>query len=148
MDIAVDIICQCGCGGVNRYVGRPQRVPRYLRGHNIRGKRFGQNNPFFGHKWTSKMLEKISGSNRYNWSGDRPKYFAVHAWVRRHWPGDKPERCEKCNDVKKLDLANIRNDINGDTYNRNFHNWIWICRRCHLLSDGRAFKNLTRPWEK
>lgn len=148
MKSQVDIIkkCECGCDETIHYIGRHQRIPKYRRGHNVRGKMCGSNNPFYGRKWTKEMLPP--SEKRWNWSGDKPKYHAVHAWVKRNWPSQKPNNCSICGEVKRLDLANIRIDINDETYNRDFNNWIWICRRCHLISDKRAYNNLIRPWQK
>lgn len=33
---------------------------------------------------------------------------------------------------RPFDLANVTG-----IYNRDFINWKYICRRCHMLSDGR-----------
>lgn len=68
-----------------------------------------------------------------NWVGDEVKYFPLHKWVKYRMP--KPELCEKCEDSPPRDLAN------KGTYDRDLSNWEWLCRRCHMLSDGRM-KNL------
>lgn len=67
------------------------------------------------------------------WKGDGVGYHALHAWVKRHLV--KPERCEECRKKKKLDLANI-----SQKYLRVLIDWRWLCRRCHMISDGRLEK--------
>lgn len=64
------------------------------------------------------------------WKGDEVKYGALHLWVRSR--KQKPDSCEDCNQKKSLDLANK----NGN-YTRNLDNWSWLCRKCHMISDGR-----------
>ena len=74
--------------------------------------------------------------NNPNWKGDNvSKGAALHRWIRKHLP--KPKLCQICNMSKSYDLANITGN-----YNREFNNWKYLCRRCHMLSDGRM-KNLT-----
>lgn len=63
------------------------------------------------------------------WRGDNVSYKALHTWVRKYKPCNG--KCEKCQQVKPLDLAN------KGVYDRDFSNWEWLCRRCHMLSDGR-----------
>lgn len=79
-----------------------------------------------------QSLLKLGNKNPY-WKGDLVGNSGLHAWVSRHYP--KKEKCEYCNDSPPRDLANIGG------YTRDFSNWKWLCRRCHMLSDGRM-KNL------
>ena len=84
-------------------------------------------------------LTKLSESNPM-WKGDDvDKGPALHAWVRRHLA--KPELCQTCSLKKAFDLANITG-----VYNREFKNWKYLCRKCHMLSDGRIYnlKNQVR----
>lgn len=74
-----------------------------------------------------------SGTANGNWSGEKIGYHGLHLWVKRHLP--KPEKCEDCGLVPPRDLAN------KGTYDRELSNWEWLCRRCHMLKDGRM-KNL------
>ena len=64
------------------------------------------------------------------WKGDDVGCNALHAWIKRNLP--KPKLCQMCNKVPPYDLANIT-----DVYNRDFINWKYICRKCHMISDGR-----------
>jgi hypothetical protein len=64
------------------------------------------------------------------WKGDKVGLNALHQWVKRRLK--KPERCESCRRISRLDLANS----NGK-YLRNLTDWNWLCRKCHMESDGR-----------
>lgn len=64
------------------------------------------------------------------WKGDKVGYNALHVWIKRHLP--KPELCQRCNLVKPHDLANMTGK-----YTRDFENWQYLCRKCHMFSDNR-----------
>ena len=76
-----------------------------------------------------KMLAAQNGQ----WKGDKVKYIALHVWVKRRLK--MPKCCPHCGKVGKLDLAN------KGIYNRNLKNWEYLCRRCHMLADGRLLNN-------
>lgn len=69
------------------------------------------------------------GKDNPNWRGDNVGISALHGWVKAHLK--KAELCERCYTVPPYDLAN------KGIYNRDFSNWEWLCRRCHMKSDGR-----------
>ena|SRR5688572_23442853 len=71
-----------------------------------------------------------SGSNNPSWKGDNVGIVQVHKWVEKQL--GRPERCSKCDAVGKVDLANISQE-----YKRELTDWEWLCRRCHMKSDGR-----------
>ena len=73
------------------------------------------------------------------WKGDEVKYGSLHVWVKVRKP--KPLLCEKCKSVPPYDLTSI-----DDRYTRNVEDWQWLCRRCHMESDGRLirFTNLNK----
>lgn len=82
-----------------------------------------------------KRISKIQmGKNNSNWKGDKVQHAALHAWVRRHKP--KSEWCENCLVAYPYDLANISQE-----YKRDINDFEWLCRRCHMVKDGRI-KNL------
>ena len=95
--------------------------------------------PHKGHKHTEETKRLMSlqrkgkvnlGKNNGNWKGDNIKHIpALHTWIRRHFP--KPDKCDMC-DKPPFDLANITG-----IYNRDFSNWKYLCRKCHMVSDGR-----------
>ena len=92
--------------------------------HILKRIKFGKDNPSFG-----KHINL--GENNGNWKGDNiGKGSALHVWVRRNFP--VPEVCDNCRQKQRLDLANITG-----VYSRDFSNWKYLCRKCHMLSDGR-----------
>ena len=67
------------------------------------------------------------------WKGEDVGYNALHDYIKYHLP--KPDICGDCNSPKKLELANISGE-----YKRDLTDWEWICRRCHMLKDGRLIR--------
>jgi hypothetical protein len=65
------------------------------------------------------------------WRGNKVKYGSLHDYVRHHKP--KPDECEECKLIKRLDLANI-----SGKYKRDLSDWKWLCRKCHMSQDGRV----------
>lgn len=80
------------------------------------------------------------------WKGDKAGYYSIHTWVKAR--KFKPELCEVCTTRQVKDLANIRPDINDETYNRDLKNWIYLCRRCHMEQDGRLENFINAPKHK
>lgn len=74
------------------------------------------------------------GNKNPMWKGDKVGYRALHQWVKRRL--SKPKLCNNCKKVSPHDLANI-----SQKYKRDLDDWEWLCRRCHMLKDGRM-KNL------
>jgi len=71
-----------------------------------------------------------NGKDHPNWVGDKVSYPALHTYVHKHKP--KPEVCEICKVKPPMDVANISGE-----YKRDFDDWRWLCRSCHIKSDGR-----------
>lgn len=63
------------------------------------------------------------------WKGDKVGYGKLHEWVKNRII--KPEICPRCKKRKAYDLAN------KGIYNRDLKNWEYLCRKCHMKSDGR-----------
>lgn len=87
-----------------------------------------------GHKpWNTGLKGFRKGANANenstHWKGDSVGYVALHQWVRKNLI--QPDFCQECNNVPPHDLAN------KGIYNRDFQNWEWLCRRCHMIKDGR-----------
>jgi len=70
------------------------------------------------------------------WKGDKVGYTALHEWVAKRLV--KPLLCNECGVKPALDLAN------KGVYDRNVDNWEWLCRKCHMIKDGRM-NNLLHP---
>ena len=68
------------------------------------------------------------------WKGDKACYSAKHIDIRKIFK--KPKRCPCCSKyTTKLDLANI-----SQKYLRVITDWEWLCRKCHMIKDGRLAK--------
>ncbi len=72
------------------------------------------------------------GSNSTSWKGDQIGYTALHSWMRKQIP--KPRHCALCG-APPHDLTNI-----SGGYKRDTSDWRWLCRRCHMITDGRMEK--------
>jgi hypothetical protein len=86
-------------------------------------------------KLSKETKEKIRqakiGPKHPRWGGDNIGYSGIHSWARRWKPPSTT--CTTCNtNHKTLDLANI-----SQNYKRDLEDWEWLCRRCHMLKDGR-----------
>ena len=83
------------------------------------------------------MNNNCQNEKNNQWKGDKVGYIALHAWIRRHKP--KSELCEDCKKNKPYDLSNVSGE-----YKRDINDFKWLCRKCHMKSDGRfkKFKKL------
>jgi len=97
---------------------------------------------------TKKFLNKFNvGEKNGNWKGDDVQYAGIHSFITRR--KKQPEKCENCGKITaKLDLANISQE-----YKRDLDDWEWLCRKCHMVKDGRILivgrypKNWAKGWE-
>ena len=91
-----------------------------------------------GHKFTEEHKKNISisklGNNNPMWKGDDVGYGNLHVWVRRH----KEKHLCPCGKMP-YDVANISGE-----YKRDINDYIWLCRKCHMKSDGRLEKLIER----
>jgi hypothetical protein len=93
-------------------------------------------------RWHSGLMDKKSyiGINRRDkngmWKGDNVKRNPLHDFIKYHLP--KPKICQICGKERFLDLAN-----RSGKYLRELSDFRWICRSCHMISDGRM-KNLKK----
>ena len=89
------------------------------------GMTYRKNNEYIEH-----FNEKIINEKNSMWRGDNVKIPALHSWARRRLP--KPQLSENCKERKPHDLAN-----KSGQYKRDLSDWEWLCRKCHMESDGR-----------
>lgn len=86
-----------------------------------------------GRKRSEVTIERIRKSKLADknpmWVGDKVSYSSLHTWVKARL--SKPEKCQLCNTRPALDLSN------KGIYDRNLDNWEWLCRKCHMVKDGR-----------
>jgi hypothetical protein len=114
-------LCECGCGESIPRITKHGYPSHFKYGHNS----LGMKRPY--------AREMMSGENNPGWKGDDVQYRALHWWVRQHLT--EPKLCEICNIVPPRDLACVTG-----TYNRDFKNWKYLCKRCHTKYDGYGFK--------
>ena len=84
----------------------------------------GVNNPIYG-----KGIHRLNELNP-NWKGDNVGLSPLHRWIKKNKL--KPKTCEICEMNEPLDLANISGE-----YKRDINDYQWLCRKCHMESDGR-----------
>ncbi len=112
--------------------------PLYGRGHSLENiaKQFGVSATavFLALKRQGVKRRTISETRQAEknpmWKGDAVGYGALHRWVHRNKP--KPSHCENCKQKKVLEAVNI-----SQKYKRSLDDWKWLCRKCHMLEDGR-----------
>ena len=75
-----------------------------------------------------KIRQAKIHDNNPSWKGEDAGYIAIHVYVRKYNP--PPKECQKCGEIKPLDLACITG-----IYNRDFSNYRYLCHKCHLGSD-------------
>ncbi len=66
----------------------------------------------------------------HTWRGDDVHIGTLHQWIKTYKP--KPKLCESCHIKPPRDCANI-----SGNYLRDVNDFEWLCRRCHMLKDGR-----------
>jgi hypothetical protein len=86
-----------------------------------------------------KYAEKMHNEGNHQWKGDKVSLQPLHKWVQDRKP--KPDLCERCKVRKPYDLANISGE-----YKRDINDYKYLCRKCHMESDGRM-KNLKQNQE-
>ena len=84
----------------------------------------------------NKSIAKLGNKNPM-WKGNKAGLDAIHIWIRKRLP--KPKKCQNCKIVPPLDLANI-----SQNYKRILSDWEWLCRKCHMIKDGRLKKFLNK----
>lgn len=89
--------------------------------------------------YIENVRERQTGSNNSNYKKNAG-LKAIHLFIRSRF--DKPDFCQNCNINKPYDLANI-----SQKYKRLLTDWKWLCRKCHMIEDGRLekFKALNPP---
>lgn len=79
-----------------------------------------------------KVSESRKGVKHPLWK-ENPSYESLHEWINNNKP--KPILCGECHKEKKLEAANI-----SGLYKRDLDDWEWLCRKCHMIKDGRMKK--------
>jgi len=82
----------------------------------------------------SNKNRPMFGEKNPHWGGENVTLGGLHQWLKVHNP--KPKLCERCKKYPPFDLANKTGN-----YTRNIKDYYWLCRKCHMETDGRL-KNL------
>lgn len=113
----------------------------------LKGKKYCSSKCYFSDQSRIPNIGRFKkGSNQFygkdnpNWHGDKVGYAGIHKYIRSRL--NDPKLCSDCNKKKPLDLANI-----SGKYMRNIHDWEYLCRKCHMIKDGRL-KELHRRNDK
>ena len=67
-----------------------------------------------------------------NFKGTKAEYARLHRWVGKNFA--TPAECDHCEtqEAKQYDWASIE-----DRYTESREDWEYLCRSCHIKSDGR-----------
>jgi len=68
-----------------------------------------------------------------------PSYEVIHSYVHKKLDKNKPKKCQHCKEIKKLDLAS-----KSQKYKKNLKDWLWLCRKCHIIYDKISERRITR----
>lgn len=139
------IPCSCGCGELIKEYTTQGVKARFKLGHSFKGKHFTEehrekiSHSHTGIKFSKEHIMSLSLSHRRErssaWKGDNVGMRGLHNWIDTNLP--KQKLCQICKLVPPRDCANITG-----IYNRDFKNWMRICRKCHMISDNRIIRNL------
>lgn len=90
-----------------------------------------------GYRHSEETKDKIRqtrlGEDNPMWKGDKVGYGCLHKWVKRHKV--KPDFCERCKVKPPREVASI-----SGLYKRDIFDYEWLCRKCHMIDDGRIKK--------
>jgi hypothetical protein len=88
----------------------------------------GEKHYMFGKHYPEWRNKKIQNEKNGHWKGDKVGYDALHDWIQKYKP--KVDRCEECNEKKRLYAANISGE-----YKRDINDFRWLCAKCHTAFD-------------
>lgn len=85
-----------------------------------------------GYKQSPEHIErrKMWGENNPQWKGENISVKSGRSRALRRFT-KKP--CEICGEPQKVD----RHHVDGNTKNNEPSNLRYLCRRCHMIEDGR-----------
>ncbi len=100
----------------------------------------GNKKSFTNHfRWCSGKMSADSyrginwGEKNGKWKGNSIQSMpGFHLRMRRRI--EKPLKYVSSNEKKPFDLANISQEYKPDV-----SDWEWLCRKCHMIKDGRIY---------
>jgi len=90
-----------------------------------------------GYKQTPEHIQRRirRGPDHHAWKGDKAKTRSGRSRAERQYVQAQP--CEHCGaSNKRID----RHHKDGNTLNNDPSNIMFLCRRCHMIEDGRMEK--------
>jgi hypothetical protein len=78
-----------------------------------------------------KKLKKYGKRSKGRVFKKKLTYSGIHYWARTNIPKPKFCICPHCNKRKRLEIANI-----SGKYKKEFSDWVWLCKKCHMIYDG------------
>jgi len=88
--------------------------------------------------WNKGLKGFLEKDNHYYWKGEKAGQKAKHIWLKEHY--QKPKKCQKCNQVKKIELSF---DHSLGKHTRDINDYEWLCHKCHMRKD-RKYKKQKR----
>lgn len=122
----IDRICKCG----NSFYVQGFRINDKNRGKfcSIKCYRLDSKGKRRSIKTEIKKGQYVNENHPF-WKGNKVGYYALHAWIIRHW--GKARRCINGHIWSKYEWSNITG-----IYNRDKENWVELCLPCHRKEDG------------
>jgi hypothetical protein len=121
---------RCGLCGSDDYQGTTGDLRRNKScGCVPQGRWTGPRSDEFKAKVSASLKGKRSGADNPNWRGDEAGYYALHAYVNRHFEACPCENCGRTDG--RLEWAQ-KHDA---TPTRERSGWLRLCVRCHRLYD-------------
>lgn len=99
----------------------------------------------FCHEYEIRKGQRLSPKTEFK--GNSKSYYALHEWIRRHFP--KISKCEFCftETAAKYEWAN-----KSHQYKRDTEDWIRLCVPCHRKYDWEHRKkngsSITKKYER
>lgn len=135
--------CSLSCANKWKRISNPNYKTGFYKGHAVNKGRWQSQETreklavSMREQYKTGKRERPIGEKHPGWKPDA-KYQAIHVWLRRYKP--KPSACQRCSkETKTLDAANISGE-----YKRDVDDFIYLCRRCHMMEDGRLEKAIER----
>lgn len=133
------VVAYCPCGRViittqkRLEAGRGRYCSRdCMYAHRVRPSGLTYNIIAENQGWFQPGREHAKGPEAHGWKGADVSYQELHRWVRKNKV--KPEFCEHCGELKKLEWANKSHE-----YLRDLDDWLALCKLCHRRYDMDAW---------
>ncbi len=79
------------------------------------------------------------------WKGDDVSYNGLHRWLRKNF--GHPKKCQHCGmngkynySIKGRKRWNVEWANKSGNYLREISDWLFLCRKCHIIYDKKNEK--------